>query len=536
MNLLINKFFIAFVILPIVASVGGYLYLNRDLDPNYESIVVRRGVLIQEVSVTGRVQSPASVDLAFEKAGKIAIINVSVGDTVRKGQLLARLSNSSLSAQLLQAQANLGVETATLADLKQGARVEEIQLARTKVANAELALADDQLNVINVQNKAAATLREDYRAALTATADALDVARNALVIAGDMRRAYFSSSSQDGITIISAITAAENDIEDMAALDVAVASSDGSDQNIAISLVSTLSALASTKDALAAIPIFQGMGATDKASINTQKDNVNNITTTISASGQAIAVQKVTNASNIAAAAATVNDAQSALLAARDDLALKEAGATPEKIVAQVARMAAAEANIQNIRAQLTHTVIYSPLNGIVTRQDPRVGEIISTTTKIVSLISDADLEIQTYIPEADIAKVSIGDMASVTLDAYGSDEIFPARVAAIDPAETILEGVSTYKVTLQFVSRDERIKTGMTANIDILTAQLNDVIVVPIRSVITRNGDKFVRVVENGVSREVGVITGVRGSDGNIEIVGGLVEGDEVITFMRER
>ena len=52
-------------------------------------------------------------------------------------------------------------------------------------------------------------------------------------------------------------------------------------------------------------------------------------------------------------------------------------------------------------------------------------------------------------MPEADIAKVAIGDLASSTLDAYGSYVDFPAQVTMIDPAETVIEGVPTYKVTL---------------------------------------------------------------------------------------
>ena len=53
--------------------------------------------------------------------------------------------------------------------------------------------------------------------------------------------------------------------------------------------------------------------------------------------------------------------------------------------------------------------------------------------------------------------------MADVTLDAYGSGVIFQARVDIIDPAETVLDGVPPYKVTLDFVSADPRIRSGMT-------------------------------------------------------------------------
>ena len=138
-------------------------------------------------------------------------------------------------------------------------------------------------------------------------------------------------------------------------------------------------------------------------------------------------------------------------------------------------------------------------------------------------------------MPEADIAKVAVGNGSLVTLDAYGRDVVFEAKVVAVDPAETIVDGVATYKVTFQFVKNDERVKSGMTANIDIKSASRENVIAVPQRAIIRKNGDQFVRIADGESFREVKVETGLRGSDGNIEIISGINEGDKVITFSKE-
>ena len=138
-------------------------------------------------------------------------------------------------------------------------------------------------------------------------------------------------------------------------------------------------------------------------------------------------------------------------------------------------------------------------------------------------------------MPEADIAKVSVGNTSIVTLDAYGRDVVFEAKVVAIDPAETIVDGVATYKVTFQFIEDDERIKSGMTANIDITSDNRENVIAVPQRSIIRKNGDKFVRILDGNNVKEIKVETGLYGSDGNIEIIRGINEGDKVITFIEE-
>ena len=58
------------------------------------------------------------------------------------------------------------------------------------------------------------------------------------------------------------------------------------------------------------------------------------------------------------------------------------------------------------------------------------------------------------------------------------------------------------------------------------------NVIAVPQRAIIRKNGDQFVRIADDESFREVKVETGLRGSDGNIEIISGISEGDKVITF----
>lgn len=93
-----------------------------------------------------------------------------------------------------------------------------------------------------------------------------------------------------------------------------------------------------------------------------------------------------------------------------------------------------------------------------------------------------------------------------------------------------MIEGVATYKTTFQFTKEDQRIKSGMTANIDILTDKRENVITIPQRAVVSQNGDKIVKISEGENIKEVKVKTGLRGSDGNIEILEGVGEGDKVV------
>jgi RND family efflux transporter MFP subunit len=188
---------------------------------------------------------------------------------------------------------------------------------------------------------------------------------------------------------------------------------------------------------------------------------------------------------------------------------------------------------VSSALAKIEKTIIYAPIGGIVTAQDAKEGEIVTAQATVISIISEAEFEIETNITEIDISKIEIGDKASVTLDAYGDDGGFEAVVIFIDPAEKIIEGVSTYKTTLQFMDGNDKIKSGMSADLDILTNEKNNIIAIPQRAVITKNGNKIVRILQNKEVVEVEVKIGIRGSDGRIEIIQGLKDGDEVITFM---
>jgi len=248
--------------------------------------------------------------------------------------------------------------------------------------------------------------------------------------------------------------------------------------------------------------------------------------------------------SDISTARASVNTALSSLETAinalsvagsnidleKSSLALKEAPTLPQTITAQAAVLDQMQANVRLIEADIQKTILRAPIGGVVTKQDAKAGEIVSAGIPIVSIISQSKFQIEAFVPEADIAKISLGDIASVTLDAYGDTTVFSAAAVSVDPAETILEGVATYKMTFRFNEDDARIKSGMTANVDIRTAKNDGVLALPQRVLIRKDKETFIQVLENNAVKEISIKTGLRGSDGYIEIVSDLKEGQEVV------
>ncbi|MBN2087373.1 efflux RND transporter periplasmic adaptor subunit [Candidatus Peregrinibacteria bacterium] len=582
------------IFLGIVAmSIATFIYYSQKEAPiTYDTIVAEKSELIQEVSVTGKVEPSQSVDLSFETSGRVSAIYVDVGDQVKKGQELLRLNSAdvqamlnqayaganSAKAQLQQYEAGVRSQEAKLAELKQGTRPEEIQIAETNVSNAEEALSDAEKNLESVKNKTAVDLSNAYSSALNSLPSAVTKAKSALIIISDIQYAHFVNSSLYSNQIESAKAIAVQSL--LGAFNAGKWTSEfisrenggtfglvqqvvanPTNDKIAEALIKTLNALEKVKTALDSVPSTSELTATEKLNLDTEKININTQITAVQGYNQTISATEVGNQNLISTAEAGVNTAKNALLTAQNNLSLKKAGYTQEQIKAQEAMVEQAKANlasqkamvnqayanVQQYQAQLEKTVLRAPMDGIVTKMEAKVGEIIfpsSSTYEIqiplISLIGEGNFEMEANIAEIDIAKIKIGNTAKVTLDAYSEVE-FTATVTFVDPAETYVEGIPTYRVKLQFDEQDERIKSGMTANIDILTAKKEDVISIPQRSVISKDNMKLVRIAEEnndeGITtiKEVEVLTGLKSSDGRVEIIKGIQEGDKIVTNIND-
>ena len=128
---------------------------------------------------------------------------------------------------------------------------------------------------------------------------------------------------------------------------------------------------------------------------------------------------------------------------------------------------------------------------------------------------------------------MNVGNPASVTMDAYGSGVVFSATVSLVSPAETVINKVNAYKVTLRFVEPDTRIRSGLTVNTLITTATATDMLAVPTRSIITNGDTKYVLLKDStGKFNQQTITTSITSSDGYTAILSGLSEGDNVASL----
>ena len=504
----------AAAIVLIIAGAG--FLLSQGKSDGAETLVVKSDTFLQQVSVSGTVVAADKVDLGFTQSGRISRVYVKVGDVASAGRVLAEIENGDARAAVLQRQASVEIEEARLRALEQGTRSEELAVAESEVESAEAALAQKNQGVID-------SIESAY-------ADADDAIRNQFdqfitnPRSADPKVDFLSTNSQVIVTIETQRSLVETSLVFWKTEIQSLSSSSEHAKAVAnaqknLSIVSSL--LSSTAVALSsAIP----------SSSATQSD-ISGYVADIATARSSInaAVSSLTTAATARTSAAAI------LNTAQKNLALKRAGAISTDIDVQKAQIRVAKALLADARAMLQKTLITAPFRGIVTQANVTPGEIVSPNGTEIAMISIGAFEVESFVPEINIPLLSVGNPATVTLDAYGESVLFNAKIVSIDPAQTVRDGVSTYRATLQFDAQDPRIRSGMTANVTITTQERDGVISVPQGLVLEHDGKKFLRIKDGEATVEREITTGSVSSLGSVEITSGLTEGDLVVLSSNE-
>jgi HlyD family secretion protein len=237
------------------------------------------------------------------------------------------------------------------------------------------------------------------------------------------------------------------------------------------------------------------------------------------------------------------------------------------------ARLTQAEASLEQAQDTYSKTTITSPINGTVVQLNVEVGEVVVTGTmnnagSVIMTVADmSQMEVEAQVDESDVKDIRIGQTAEIEVDAI-IGKTFKGQVSEVGNAAISSGSVSSssnasvnYTVKTRFLDRSEDLKSGMSANVDITTSHKNDILLIPIQSVVMRKVDserkaaerkkgksaapagenpgdgkrvkekeqEVVYIVEKGKAMIMPVETGVSDQD-NIEVLAGLADGQEVI------
>ena len=212
------------------------------------------------------------------------------------------------------------------------------------------------------------------------------------------------------------------------------------------------------------------------------------------------------------------------------------------QLALEQAQVKQAQASLNSAQTELSYTEIKAPVDGIVISKAVEVGQTVAASFETPELFSVAEdltkMQIEASVVEADIAQVKEGQKVRFTVDSY-ADDYFYGTVTQVRNEATTTSNVVTYTVVIGIDNTDMKLKPGMTANVEIITAEEKGVMLVPNQALrfyiddsdtAKRYKDRGVWIIKNGHPERVTVKIGVSDDDNTQILESTLKIGDEVI------
>jgi HlyD family secretion protein len=436
-----------------VLAVAAVIVVTRIIKQNAASAsvqtqVLEKGDLLAIVGATGSVRANQTTTLSWQTNGRVAAVNMTVGDLVAAGQILAELAETSLPQNVILAKAELVNAQRTLDNLVS--------------SNANQAQA--QLNFANAQQAYNNALwnRQVSNTSRVVNQDQVDAARAAVTLAHD--KVDKAEENYNRFTEY-----ADDDPLKAGAL-----------SNLA-------NARIALENAQKTLNYYTGSPNTQEVSISEGK---------------------------IAVAKATLEDAQ------REWDRLKD-GPDPDDI-------AAAEARIASIQATIDMSRLTVPFNGTVTDVKNLPGDQVNAGSVAFRIDDLSRMLVDVMVPEVDINSIKVGQEVDLVFDAI-SNRSYTGKVVEVARVGTTSAGVVNFEVTIEILDPDEQVLPGMTAAVNIVISNLQDILLIPNRAVRLVDGKRVIYLMKNGVQTAVEVEIGAS-SDTMSEYISGDVKAGDVI------
>lgn len=475
------------------------------------------GDLSSSATASGQVVAQRDAQLSLTTSGTVAEVLVEVGDAVNAGDVLLVLDTAVLQRAVTEAEQNLAIAENNLASLLAGATEADILAAQANVASAqaqlddlldgpsetEIAAAEANLRAANADVAAASARLNDQTSG--PTAEELRAAELQLELA----QTNATTAAQEHSTVLVTepggfITEEMLETMELAARQTAVQAN----ADLAAAQENYNSVVNGSGSSIAGSQASVSQAAANRDIAQIRLD-------------QLLAGPTETE---IAAAEATLAQAEAAL-----DQLLR--GPSDAQIAAAEVQVEQARIALQRAQNNLEKAALTAPFAGVITAVNINQGE--QTSGILIQIVDTNSLEVVLDVDEVDIGSISLGQPATITLESWPNEEI-QAEVIAIAPRQKLNQAnaLVTYEVNLSLGDTDLPVLVGMTANADLITAEKEDVLLVPNRAITANRqaGTYTVNLYKEGAPPEtVEVTIGLRDSQ-YTEITSGIEEGMELL------
>lgn len=229
------------------------------------------------------------------------------------------------------------------------------------------------------------------------------------------------------------------------------------------------------------------------------------------------AVKRLDYEYELAVAGANLNEA-------REDYETWKDGPDPDDIAASQARIAAVEAN-------LSQAWIGTPLGGTVTEAYPQPGDQVSANTKAFRVDDLSKLYVDLEVSEVDINQIEVGQPVTITFDAI-SNKSYHGSVAEVALIGSDVQGVVEYTVTVELEDVDEDVRPGMTSEVEIVVAQQDRALLIPNQAIRFVDGEQVVFIMKPGGEMVPVEVTLGLSSETHSEVLSGDLKAGETVVL----
>jgi len=214
------------------------------------------------------------------------------------------------------------------------------------------------------------------------------------------------------------------------------------------------------------------------------------------------------------------------------DVALAQARQNFAGVDVARTNVANAEAQLALAKKNLSYAIIPSPIDGFVTERTADLGEYVSPTQKVATVVRINPLRVRIDIPEQAIPEVSVGQSVSATTSAW-PDKSFSGHIARIAP--NVTANSRTLTVEAEIENSNGALKPGQFATVRILQPRPVSAVLVPSKAVVTEAGVSRVFVIKDGHAEQRLVQLGQAEGD-LVQVKNGVAADEKVATSNLEQ
>ena len=535
-----KKWIISILVIVVVASVTYYWKVAPTAEQPVEvatsemmqTITVKSGSITAGISPTGEVYAPEYSSLFFNVTLiPIEDIYVEAGQTVEAGEVLATLDTESLERAVDQAEADLLSAQEDLDEVLEQYSDLDLQKAQLAVSQAEVSVAQaieakEELLDPDLESAEKAIVTAEYNlemALLSLEQTKLNTKLTTTIRDLEYTVAWHERNVRD---LESQAASGESSTSQASGEVLAQISRQSGESVEPMTLEEALEALAEVQNDLELAQLNASLTLANAQDKVTQSQDALE-----EAQEELTELQAGPTALELAKADNNITQTEYRLAKAQDDLANAEAEADPKDVQLAQAKYDAAAADLTEAEKAVNESVLVAPFSGTIISVKAEVGEEVSSSDVILTLANLDELEITAFIDETEITQVEVGQEVKITFDAFAGYE-FTGQVLEVPIQGALSSNVVYYEVPISLEGWEEvNLKTGMTANLSIATAERENTLLLPVYAV-QWSTDGNVVMVQDSPDQEptlVPVQTGV--TDGTyVEILRGLNEGDTVV------